>query len=261
MPATSASASRPPRRASCTSAASAPRSTTGSSPATHGGVAVLRIEDTDVGARDRRRDRADPALAGLGRPRLRRVAGAAAGLRALPPERAARALPRGRRRPAGTTGWPTATTDRRRRSRRRRAAARETDDPASATRAHRDLTRAQIAEFEAAGRLPAIRFRVADRGRDGDRGPRARRGALGAPAARRPRPHARRRLPTYQLANPVDDLDHRITHVIRGEDLLPSTPRQRLLVEALGGTYPQHGPPGDDARAGRSGCRKRHGAA
>ena len=41
--------------------------------------------------------------------------------------------------------------------------------------------------------------------------------------------------PTYQLANPLDDLAMGITHVIRGEDLLSSTPRQKLLVEALEG--------------------------
>lgn len=40
--------------------------------------------------------------------------------------------------------------------------------------------------------------------------------------------------PLYQLANAVDDHDMGITHVIRGEDLLPSTPNQILLYRALG---------------------------
>ena len=39
--------------------------------------------------------------------------------------------------------------------------------------------------------------------------------------------------PLYTLVNPVDDAMMRITHVIRGEDLLPSTPRQIALYRAL----------------------------
>lgn len=40
--------------------------------------------------------------------------------------------------------------------------------------------------------------------------------------------------PTYLLAAAVDDWKMRMTHVIRGEDLFSSTPRQLLLLEALG---------------------------
>jgi glutamyl-tRNA synthetase len=39
--------------------------------------------------------------------------------------------------------------------------------------------------------------------------------------------------PLYPLTNPVDDAMMRITHVLRGEDLLPSTPRQIALYRAL----------------------------
>ena len=39
--------------------------------------------------------------------------------------------------------------------------------------------------------------------------------------------------PLYTLVNPVDDALMRITHVLRGEDLLSSTPRQLPLHEAL----------------------------
>ena len=39
--------------------------------------------------------------------------------------------------------------------------------------------------------------------------------------------------PLYTLVNPVDDALMRITHVLRGEDLLSSTPRQLALWEAL----------------------------
>ncbi|MGH8875408.1 MAG: glutamate--tRNA ligase, partial [Acidimicrobiia bacterium] len=66
--------------------------------------------------------------------------------------------------------------------------------------------------------------------------------------------------PTYQLASTVDDVDYGITHVVRGEDLLPSTPRQIPLTVAVGGEPPTYahlplmfGP--DGQRLG-----KRHGA-
>jgi len=39
--------------------------------------------------------------------------------------------------------------------------------------------------------------------------------------------------PLYTLVNPVDDAMMKITHVLRGEDILPSTPRQIALYQAL----------------------------
>jgi glutamyl-tRNA synthetase len=42
----------------------------------------------------------------------------------------------------------------------------------------------------------------------------------------------------FLLANAVDDVDMDITHVIRGEDLLPATPKVLLLRAALGGGDP-----------------------
>src|SRR5690606_32620847 len=39
--------------------------------------------------------------------------------------------------------------------------------------------------------------------------------------------------PLYTLVNPVDDALMGITHVLRGEDILSSTPRQIALYEAL----------------------------
>jgi glutamyl-tRNA synthetase len=39
--------------------------------------------------------------------------------------------------------------------------------------------------------------------------------------------------PLFVLANVVDDIDMRISHVIRGEDLLPTTPRGILVWQAL----------------------------
>ncbi|MEX1125168.1 MAG: glutamate--tRNA ligase [Acidimicrobiia bacterium] len=46
--------------------------------------------------------------------------------------------------------------------------------------------------------------------------------------------------PTYHLASTVDDVDYQITHVARGEDLLPSTPKHILLARAMGATEPTY---------------------
>jgi glutamyl-tRNA synthetase len=44
--------------------------------------------------------------------------------------------------------------------------------------------------------------------------------------------------PVFILANAVDDLDMKMTHVIRGDDHLSNTPKFLLLWEALGGGVP-----------------------
>jgi glutamyl-tRNA synthetase len=66
--------------------------------------------------------------------------------------------------------------------------------------------------------------------------------------------------PTYQLGAVVDDVEMRITHVIRGADHLSNTPKQALLYRALGAEPPifAHVPLilGPD----RSRMSKRHGA-
>lgn len=50
--------------------------------------------------------------------------------------------------------------------------------------------------------------------------------------------------PVFLLANVVDDISMAVTHVIRGEEHLPNTPKQQLLWEALGHRPPvwAHGP-------------------
>jgi glutamyl-tRNA synthetase len=67
--------------------------------------------------------------------------------------------------------------------------------------------------------------------------------------------------PLYNLAVAVDDRDMGITHVVRGDDHLSNTPRQVLLLQALGAEPPiythlplLHGPDGKK-------LSKRHGAA
>ena len=47
--------------------------------------------------------------------------------------------------------------------------------------------------------------------------------------------------PAYQLAVVVDDADSGVTEVIRGDDLIPSTPRQIMLYQALQLPLPQFG--------------------
>jgi glutamyl-tRNA synthetase len=66
--------------------------------------------------------------------------------------------------------------------------------------------------------------------------------------------------PVYNMAVVSDDIDMRITHVIRGDDHLPNTPKQILLYRALGAPVPTfaHVPMilGEDGRK----LSKRHGA-
>ncbi len=44
----------------------------------------------------------------------------------------------------------------------------------------------------------------------------------------------------FHFVNVVDDLEMKITHVIRGEDHLMNTPKHLQLIEAFGGTAPQY---------------------
>ncbi|MEY4989406.1 MAG: hypothetical protein RI933_1039, partial [Actinomycetota bacterium] len=92
----------------------------------------------------------------------------------------------------------------------------------------RNLTEEQRAAYRAEGRVPALRLRV----------PEVDitftdlvRGEITFPAGSFPdfvvvRPNGQ---PLYTLVNPVDDALMGVTHVLRGEDLLASTPRQIAL--------------------------------
>jgi glutamyl-tRNA synthetase len=96
----------------------------------------------------------------------------------------------------------------------------------------RDLTDEQRAAYRAEGRRPVLRLRMPDHDltwRDLVRGETTfAAGTVPDFALTRASGD-----PLYTLVNPVDDALMKITHVLRGEDLLPSTPRQIALYRAL----------------------------
>jgi glutamyl-tRNA synthetase len=102
----------------------------------------------------------------------------------------------------------------------------------------RHLRPDQVQAYEAEGRRPAVRFRLPDEGEtvveDLIRGTVVFDNAtltdfviLRANG-----------IPTYHFSATFDDVDMAITHVIRGEDLFPSTPRHVHLFRALGREVP-----------------------
>jgi glutamyl-tRNA synthetase len=110
----------------------------------------------------------------------------------------------------------------------------------------RDLTEEQVAAFRADGREPVLRLRMPDTTISFTD---LVRGEISFQPEHVPdyvlvRANGH---PLYTLVNPVDDALMEITHVLRGEDLLSSTPRQIALYDALGaigigdGTPPMFG--------------------
>ncbi|HEY4600411.1 MAG TPA: glutamate--tRNA ligase [Cerasibacillus sp.] len=107
--------------------------------------------------------------------------------------------------------------------------------------AHRNLTKEQIAQFEAEGRKPSIRFRVPDdvtytfndivRGdisfESSDVGDWVMVKKNG--------------IPTYNFAVVIDDHLMEISHVLRGEEHISNTPRQLMVYEAFGWEPPTFG--------------------
>jgi glutamyl-tRNA synthetase len=66
--------------------------------------------------------------------------------------------------------------------------------------------------------------------------------------------------PTYLFANPFDDISMGVTHVIRGEDLLPSTPRQLAVYAALDAAPPTYAHLPMVLGTDKKKLSKRHGA-
>lgn len=96
----------------------------------------------------------------------------------------------------------------------------------------RNLSEDQKAAFRAEGREPVIRIRMPEEDTIVND---LVRGEIRFPAGSVPdyvivRGNGQ---PLYTLVNPVDDALMKITHVLRGEDLLSSTPRQVVLYRAL----------------------------
>ena len=67
--------------------------------------------------------------------------------------------------------------------------------------------------------------------------------------------------PTYHLSVVCDDIEMRITHVIRGEDHLSNTPKHIALFRALGAELPAFGHLPLILGPGKKRLSKRHGAA
>ncbi len=125
----------------------------------------------------------------------------------------------------------------------------------------RHLTAEQRSELEAQGRKPVIRFAMPLDGTVGFRD--MIRGDIA---------FANQELddlvivksdgiPTYNFAVVVDDTTMEITHVIRGEDHIPNTPKQIHIFRALGYPLPQFGHLPMILGPDRSKLSKRHGAA
>jgi glutamyl-tRNA synthetase len=113
-----------------------------------------------------------------------------------------------------------------------REAARAPGSPSGYDGFCRNLSEDRVAELEAMSVPSVVRMRVPDADIDFDdlvRGP-VRFAAAHVPDYVIVRSNGE---PLYTLVNPLDDSLMRITHVLRGEDLLPSTPRQIVLYDAL----------------------------
>jgi glutamyl-tRNA synthetase len=113
-----------------------------------------------------------------------------------------------------------------------REAARPTGSPSGYDGFCRNLSEQRVAELEAMSVPSVVRMRVPDADIDFDdlvRGP-VRFAATHVPDYVIVRSSGE---PLYTLVNPLDDSLMKITHVLRGEDLLPSTPRQIVLYDAL----------------------------
>ena len=197
-----------------------------------GGTFVLRIEDTD---RSRVRPSTSP-------PRRTRCAGWAwTGTRgrgsAGRSARTCRAsgwtsTPNGWT-GSSRTGTPTTATAAPEELAERREAARKAGGPSGYDGHCRDLTPGQVAAYQAEGRQPVVRFKMPPGSTTFTD---LVRGEVTFDHAHVPDFTLTRAdgTPLYTLAVAVDDVLMKITHVVRGEDLLSSTPRQIAVYRAMG---------------------------
>jgi glutamyl-tRNA synthetase len=66
--------------------------------------------------------------------------------------------------------------------------------------------------------------------------------------------------PTYNFASPVEDMDDRISHVIRGDDHISNTPKQVQILRALGQEPPVYAHVANSLGTDGKKLSKRHGA-
>ncbi len=121
------------------------------------------------------------------------------------------------------------------------------------------LTPDDVARLEAAGAPRAVRFKVAE---GVSRFDDLVRGAIEFDLANVEDFVILRsdRHPTYHLSVVVDDVDMAVTHVIRGDDHISNTPKQRLLYEAFGAEAPRFGHVPLILGPDKKRLSKRHGA-
>jgi glutamyl-tRNA synthetase len=123
----------------------------------------------------------------------------------------------------------------------------------------RDLDAVQIAAYEAEGRESVVRFRMPDHEWVVDD---IVKGEVRF-AAGQLRDFVLMRSdgsPVFLLAVAVDDLLMGVTHVVRGDDLLASAPRNAAVIEALGGTPPRYAHVPQVLGPDRQPLSKRHGS-
>ena len=142
---------------------------------------------------------------------------------------------------------------------RREAARREGRPPRYDGRC-RHLSAIQGSALEAAGRRPAWRLRVPDEGEIVVHD--LIRGDVRFPYSTIDDFVVARSdgIPIYNFVVAVDDLDMQITHVLRADEHLANTPKQLLVIAALGQTPPAYGHLPMVLAADRSKLSKRHGA-
>lgn len=129
-------------------------------------------------------------------------------------------------------GWAYKAYDTAEELEERRQKARAEGRPSGYDGLHRDLTPEQQAAFEAEGRQPVIRFKMPERDWTFDD---LVRGEItfGAENVQDFVIVRANGQPLYTLTNPTDDALMGVTHVLRGEDILSSTPRQMAMYEAF----------------------------
>lgn len=123
----------------------------------------------------------------------------------------------------------------------------------------RDLSDEERSRFEAEGRTAVLRFRMPDGEQvihDLVKGE-----VRWAPGELRDFVIARSDgSPVFLLAVAVDDMLMEVTHVVRGDDLLASAPRNARVIEALGGTPPVYAHVPQVLGPDRKPLSKRHGS-